>query len=225
MPPARALVAVLGWTLALCHVAACDVTGVLEGTTNDDPSSEDDPCGNASGASPAPSCSEGACSCCGSCDPSRELCFTDDWSSSLGYGHCYGAPAGGTMTATVDGDAFVAAEVAAIASGAYLQVTGRIATTSAELRQISLFLPATLGAADCVSTSLAGGSYAHGEASEAWNMPRLDPRPPCSVTLTAIGEVGERIEGTFSMTLLDSATQTTVEITDGTFSVERILYR
>jgi hypothetical protein len=53
---------------------------------------------------------------------------------------------------------------------------------------------------------------------------RLMPRPACSVTVTAIGEIGERIEGSFVVTLLDSKTQAITEITAGAFSVERVQY-
>jgi hypothetical protein len=213
--------------VVLVLVGGCDVAGALGGGPSDDTSSDDDSseCG---GASPAPSCDQGGCSCCGSCDPARELCFTADWSSSLGYGHCYGYPAGGTMTASIGQDAFVATDMAAIASGAYLQVTGRLGATSegwASLRQITIHAPAMLGTTDCVATPVIAISYAEGPTRIAYNAGRSMPRPACSITLTAIGEVGERIEGTFSVTVLDDATTNTVDITAGAFSVERVLYR
>jgi hypothetical protein len=219
----RALLPVLTAFLA----GACNVSGTLGGgPPGDDTPSDDDSssCGATGGALPAPSCGEGACSCCGSCDPSRELCFSDDWSVSLGYGHCYGSPAGGSMTATVGSTAFVATEVAAIASGAYFQVTGRLGATPADLRQISIQAPATLGTTDCVATPVITVSYAEGETKLVYNAGRSMPRPACTVTVTALGAVGERIEGTFAVTVLDDTTKATLDITGGTFSVERVPY-
>jgi hypothetical protein len=218
----RALLPILAALLA----GACDVSGTFGGGTGDDISSDDDSssCG---GALPAPRCGEGACSCCGSCDPSRELCFSDDWSVSLGYGHCYGSPAGGSMTATIGQTAFVASEVAAIANGSYFQVTGRLGATPqglADLRQLSIQAPATLGTTDCVATPVITVSYAEGETKLLYNAGRSMPRPACTVTVTAIGAVGERIEGTFAVTVLDDTTKATLDITNGSFSVERVPY-
>lgn len=231
MPMSRALVplALAGLVLGAGLVCGCDVTGTLGGGGDPDRSPSDDDsssCG-AGGALPAPSCGAGTCSCCGSCDPARELCMTADWSIGLGYGHCYAAPAAGSLSASVDGTSFVATEVAAIADGAYLQVSGRIGTPGAPLRQVTIQGPAVLGTTDCVATPLIAISYAEGETEIAHNAARLMPRPPCSLTVTAVGEIGGRIEGSFAVTLLELApqgTQGTVEITAGTFSVERVPY-
>jgi hypothetical protein len=221
----------LGALGAVGALGACNVGVFGSGSSSDDSPSDDTPsdddssqCGGAGGALPAPYCGEGGCSCCGSCDPSRELCFTDDWSISLGYGHCRSGAVTGSMTATVGATDFAATEVAAIASGAYLQVSGRTGATNATLRQISIHAPATLGTTDCVATPVIAISYAEGETSIRYNAGRSMPRPACSLTLTAIGEIGERIEGTFTVTVLDDATKATFDITAGAFSVERVPY-
>jgi hypothetical protein len=225
----RALVsiAVVRIVLGAGLLGGCDVTGTLGGGGASDHTPSDDDSSSCGGALPPPSCGAGACSCCGSCDVSRELCMTADWSIGFGYGHCYAAPAQGSMTASVRGTTFVAMETAAIANGTYLQVSGRIETPGAPLRQITIQAPAALGTTDCVASPLIAISYAEGEIDIAHNEARLMPRPPCSLTLTAIGELGERIEGSFSVTLLEHAPQDTqgaVEITAGTFSVERVPY-
>jgi len=217
--------------LVLLALGACNVGVFGGGSSGDDPPADDDAsdednssCGGAGGALPAPICGEGACSCCGSCDPSRELCFTDDWSISLGYGHCRHPGVGGSMTATIGGTDFAATEVAGIASGAYLQVSGLSGAPNGALRQMSIHAPATLGTTDCTATPVIAMSYAEGETSIRYNAGRSMPRPACSLTLTAIGEIGERIEGTFTVTVLDDATKATLDITAGAFSVERVPY-
>lgn len=204
----------------------CDVSGALGGGGDDHTPSDDDSssCG---GALPPPMCGEGGCSCCGSCDPARELCMTADWSIGFGYGHCYAGPAEGTLTATVGGTAFVAMEVAAIADGAYLQISGRLGVTTgslANLRQITSQAPAVVGTTDCVASPVIAISYAEGERSIRYNAGRSMPRPACSLTLTAIGEVGQRIEGTFAVTVVDDATPAMTDVTGGVFSVERGIY-
>lgn len=229
MPRALGPVAFVGLVLGASLGGGCNVVGTFGGGEPDDntPSDDDSSSCGAGGALPAPMCGEGSCSCCGSCDPARELCMTADWSVSLGYGHCYAAPAQGSLSAAVDGTSFVATEVAAIANGAYLQVTGRIGTPGAPLRQISIQAPAVLGTTDCVATPTIAITYAEGDTDLADNAVRLMPRPPCSVTVTAIGEAGERIAGSFAVTLLERApqgTQGTIELTAGTFSVERVPY-
>jgi hypothetical protein len=220
MPRARILVA-----LSIAALSACNVSGTFGGSSDDPTPSDDDSSScDGEGALPPPNCGEGACSCCGSCDVSRELCMTTDWSIGFGYGHCYPPRAKGSMAATIGVSPFVATEVAAVSNGSYIHVIGRIETTPDTLRQISIQSVATLGTTDCVATPVIEISYAEGETRISNNAPRLVPRPPCSVTLTSIGAVGERIEGSFSVTLLDRAPQGTVDITGGTFSVERVAY-
>jgi hypothetical protein len=225
----RALAPIVVLALGVGLAGGCDVTGTFGGggPADDSPSDDDSSSCGSGGALPAPLCGEGGCSCCGSCDPARELCMTADWSVGFGYGHCRATPADGTMTATVDQTAFVATEVAAIADGAYLQVSGQLGVTTgslAGLRQITIQAPAVLGTTDCVASPLIAISYAEGETSIRYNAGRSMPRPACSVTLTAIGEVGARIEGTFTVTVADDATKATTDITAGTFSVERGVY-
>jgi hypothetical protein len=225
-------------SLVVAPLAGCDIAGVVDGT-DEPPDDEDTSVETCAGVSPAPYCGEGACSCCGSCDPRRELCFAAGWQLELGYGRCYSLPVAGSLTAMVGGVAFTANEVAAVASEGYMQIDGRIesrlpvtdpqAPIDYEATQLTLQLPAQLGTFDCTDTSFALFAYTQfdtidGDQVEAWNQLSQMPRPPCSFSITAIGAVGERIEGTFAVTLVDRNTSTAVDIVDGTFSVERVLF-
>lgn len=208
-------------------LGGCDVTGTLgENAVPPSDNREEDPCGGAGGLPPPP-CGEGPCPCCVGCSVSKELCFAGGWEFEMGFGTCRSSPVDGSFDALIDGEPFVASDVAAIGTEGYVQINGRV-VSAVDARQVSIQLPAQLGTFDCTGQSLAAFAYtvtssaSSALVTDAWNQLRLSPRPACSYTLTAIGEVGERIEGTFAVTLVDRASSSQLELTAGTFSVERV---
>ena len=180
--------------------------------------SPDNNCSGGGGGLPAPTCGEGSCGCCVSCSLKNGLCFGTAADFALGIGQCVAAPAAGTFQVTIGASTFVADRVAAIVNGAYLQVSARMTGQS-----LVLSLPATLGDGSCTSGAYVGSFAYYGDgASEFHNRP-TSPRPGCTVNVGKIGNVGERIEGSFSVTVLESSTTpTTLDLTNGTFSVERV---
>ena len=169
------------------------------------------------GGLPAPTCGSGPCSCCVGCSIKAGLCLGTAVQFALGVGQCVAAPAAGSFQVMIGGSAFVADQVAAIVDHAYLQVSARAAG-----RTVVLLLPNTLGDASCASGGYAGSFvYSPDGASEFRNRPG-SPRPVCTVSLVKVGDVGERIEGSFSASVVESsASPATVELTDGAFSVDR----
>jgi hypothetical protein len=116
---------------------------------------------------------------------------------------------------------FVAERVAAIGYGAYVEVSARSADQT-----LVLLLPSTLGDSSCAADGYPGSfAYYQGDATEFHNRPAPPARPGCTVSLVTVGNVGERIEGSFSATVLASSlTPTALQLTNGTFSVERVAF-
>jgi hypothetical protein len=203
--------------LALVLVAAC--SGKTPAT--DDAASTIDgppmvPCFADPEALPAPHCGQGTCSCCVSCPISGGLCFGSAAGISVGIGQCVASPVAGSLDMMIGSAAFSATQVAGAVVVGYIEVSGTTDTQS-----LTLALPAT------------PGTYSCSDPSQAMQMTYVDPtgtyrnqagraRPACTVTVTSVGEVDQRIEGTFSVTMTTGSA--TLDLTNGAFSVERVPY-
>jgi hypothetical protein len=116
----------------------------------------------------------------------------------------------------VDGTAFVADQVAAVVVGAYVEISARSVDQA-----IVLALPATPGDYSCADTMFAGQIAYYPDAATEFHNRLTQPRPACSASVVAVGSVGARIEGSFSATVTGT---TSLALTNGTFSVERIAF-
>jgi hypothetical protein len=197
------------------------VTGSCAGNSANQPSTTDDPSpGSCSGGGlPTPTCGKGECGCCVGCSLKDGLCFGTGWRFVLGVGQCVAPPAAGTLQVDIGTSRFVAEQVAAIVDDAYLEISARVAD-----RTLVLQLPAVLGDGSCATSTYLGEFAYYQGALELRNRPALPTRPDCTVSLTKVGNVGERIEGSFSATVATSAGPTTITLSNGTFSVERTAF-
>jgi hypothetical protein len=178
------------------------------------------PEGSCGGGLPTPTCGEGRCGCCVGCSQRDGLCFDPGWGFAVGIGACVAASTAGTVDAMIGATAFAATESAAVVDGAAMEISARAAE-----RTLAFVVPAAVGDYDC-SAAATILSFAYYDATAEYrNRPALDTRPPCTVHVTSVGNVGERIEGSFAVTLARNApTATTLDITAGTFSVQRVAY-
>jgi len=170
---------------------------------------------------PAPTCGEASCGGTAGCSVKAGLCFGTAAQFALGVGQCVATPAAGTFEVMVGATKVVAAQVAAVDNGAYVQISARMTDQT-----IVLLLPANLGDDSCASSAYLGSfAYYQNGGSEFRNRPVSPARPSCTVSLVKIGNVGERIEGSFSAMVLESSTNpTALDLTNGTFSVERVAF-
>jgi hypothetical protein len=190
--------------------------GGSDGGGSNDPSPE----GSCGGGLPTPTCGQGGCSCCVGCAQRDGLCFDPGWGFTLGVGECVAPPAAGTLQAMVGANAFVATEVAAAVDGAAMEISARTAGQT-----IAFVVPAAVGDYDCTAPATILSFAYYDATAEYRNRPAVDTRPACTVRVTNVGNVGERIEGSFAVTLaLNAPTPTTLEITAGMFSVQRVAY-
>lgn len=167
------------------------------------------PCGALPEALPPPHCGQGSCSCCAGCGLADGLCLGDPSTLSFGIGQCLATPAAGEVTAS----AFASDSVAAAVAGAYVEVSARTAT-----RTLVLALPATPGTYACSDPGTAMQMILFDGGTRHDNTPGAG-RPPCTVTVTAVGAIGQRAEGAFDVTFTGG-----VELAGGAFSVERVAY-
>jgi hypothetical protein len=200
--------------LALVLVAACSGKAA---STHDAASTDGSPmvpCFADPEALPAPHCGQGTCQCCVSCPIFDGLCFGPPAGISLGIGQCVASPVAGSVDMRIGSAAFSATQVAGAVVGGEIEVSG-----TTDTQALTLVLPA------------APGTYSCSDPSQAMQMTYVDPtgtyrnqagraRPVCTATVTSVGEIGQRIEGTFSVTL--TAGSATLELTNGAFSVERV---
>ena len=203
--------------LFLVAIGACGGNGLP--AHGDPPDAVADKCSGPGEGIPPPHCGEGPCSCCVSCGVGRGLCFGSAAQFTFGVGSCIAAPGAGTLTATVGGAAFVADHVAAVVTGAYVQVSALAGN-----RELVAMLPATIGTAACAASDYAG-AFAYyqdieGFGVEFHNRP-TQPRSACTVKLTKVGGLGDRIEGSFSVTVDGN---TSLDVSNATFSVERVAF-
>jgi hypothetical protein len=190
-------------------LVGCSESGVDAGRERTADAAADPGC---SGGQPPAVCGSGdACECCLSCSIRDGLCFGGYL--SLGYGDCT-ASGVGSVTATIGADTYAATAVAAVLDGELVQISSATATGS-----LSLIVPAAVGTYAC-----AAGDYVEIAVFSAatpagyWNRQTV-PRIPCTVTVTAVGQVGGTVEGTVEATLqLASVTPTELELTAGSFS-------
>lgn len=201
---------------ALVLLAGCSADGPSGGHASDVDAAppevdHSDDC-DGTGGLPTPACGNATvCPCCVGCNLASGVCMSLDSDFNFGTGQCT-ARSQGSLTAD-DGDAtFAATDVAAVANDAYMQISG----TAGGGHTLAMQIPAQLGSFDCTASTAAWFVY-YSAAGVSWNRPVSD-RPACSVTITAIGAVGEPIEGAFTIgfgtTVLDN----------GTFSIVRVAY-
>jgi hypothetical protein len=170
------------------------------------------------GGLPTPSCAEQtACSECVGCAAWDFACFGWEGVANLNAaGRCVATPTDG-MVETSGGVAFVAEQAVAVVDGSYLAVSAHAGDAV-----VVLFAPATVGDHDCSSaTSLAAIAY----FANVDGIPGTDFRSAatssCTLTVASVGDVGQRIEGSFSATLADwHASGATLQLA-GSFSVIR----
>jgi hypothetical protein len=129
------------------------------------------------------------------------------------------------VAATIGSDTFTSDAVAAIVYG-NVEISAR-----AGGRVLALAFPPTPGSYDCAAGAIIGVGYFQQDAD---GLPVLDYRSwlsgnptACTVTVQTVGNVGERIDGSFAVTLYnwrlaDGGAATLVA--NGTFSVERGAY-
>lgn len=200
--------------LFLVAIGACGGNGLP--SHGDPPDAVADKCSGPGEGIPPPHCGEGPCSCCVGCGVGQGLCFGTASQFTFGVGSCIAAPGAGTLTATVGGAAFVADHVAAVVTGSYVQVSA-----VAGNRELVAMLPATIGTAACAASDYAGAfAYYQDIGVEFHNRP-TQPRSACTVKLTKIGNLGDRIEGSFSVTVDGN---TSLDVGNATFSVERVAF-
>lgn len=189
---------------ALVLVIGCTTTGSeTPGTPEPEPEPE---------ALPTRACGEAPAGNVG-CDPFRPLCF--GWANNpfARAGDCVSAPAAGTLDIAVDGSPQAATRVAAVVHGAYLELSAEV-----DGQTLVLVTTAEIGTHSC--DALHGFALArdvrYGNFGEVAD---------CTITLTAVGEVGADVAGTFAGTLVELGPQArTIAITDGAFRVERVAY-
>ena len=204
----------------LLALAACSTFGADAPT--DAPSEDtEDTCRG--GGLPPPTCGSGPCTCCTSCSQADGLCLDPGWGFELGIGRCRAQPAAGSLAMTIGATPFTAIDVAAgVDPRGMMEISARAGAAS-----ISFIVPATVGTYDCATSPyvMSLASY-DGAGGHYRNRPTNGARPGCTIDITAIGAVGERIDGTFAATLLDQSALggPMLELTAGTFSVERGAY-
>lgn len=120
------------------------------------------------------------------------------------------------LSATIGGAAFVADRVAAVVTGSYVQVSA-----IAGNRELVAMLPATIGTASCAASDYAGTFAYYQDIGVEFHNRVTTPRSACTVKLTKIGNLGERIEGSFSVTVDGN---TPLDVSNATFSVERVAF-
>jgi hypothetical protein len=192
-------------------------------TASREPVPDSDPESEPGGGLPTPRCGEGACSECVGCGVSRFGCFGWAGTANLNSpGRCLAESTSGTLEATIGGVAFASREAVAIVDH------GRIAVSAqAGDPLVVLFAPAQIGNHDCASSSAAIAYFAQREIQPAVDFRSVVPGAPpvaCTLTVTRIGDVGQRIEGAFTATLLDWRATTLPRPTlsiEGTFQIER----
>lgn len=181
------------------------------------PSSADDESG---GGLPTPHCgtaceTTGACVGCGY---SSHLCFGDVGWFTLGNGSCTADGTTGTDRAqlplAIDGTSINADRAGASISGAYVELVAH-----AGQHRISVLVPSAPGTYDCAVTSPVVVQYTSPTGERSANRP-VAGRLPCSITITAVGAVGERVEGALSAQV--PTTTGTVTLDAATFSVVRV---
>jgi len=196
----------------LCLLAAC--AGSAPTTSGDDAdTTSEEQC---LGGLPAPTCGSGPCLCCVSCGQDEGLCMGLGYHFAFGIGTCRARPAAGTLSVTAGATSLTATEVAAIADASF-EISTR--TNGGVLVFVG---PAAISDVTCATTA---SGFTYYETGGRVYRNRPGSGNACTISVTAFGGVGERIEGTFSATLVDDAQPaTTLELTNGTFSVERVAY-
>jgi hypothetical protein len=205
--------------VAVVLVAACSGKSPPTQDTTHDASSDSPPIGPcvAPEALPPPHCGTGAgCSCCASCSISGELCFGAVTSVAVGIGQCVASPVPGSVDMTAGAATFSATRTAAAVVDAYVEVSAQTDTQT-----LVLAVPGAPGTYSCSDPGSPIEIAFFSTASYA-NRPSNGARPACTVTVTSVGAVGERIEGTFSATVTSGTTM--LDLTNGVFSVERVAY-
>jgi hypothetical protein len=165
-------------------------------------------------ALPAPHCGQGQCACCVSCPISDGLCFGEAFKISLGIGECVASPVAGSLDMMIGSAAFSATEVAGAVVDEDIEVSG-----TTDTQALTLVLPATPGTYSCSDPDQAM-QMTYVDPTGTYRNQAGDARPACTATVTSVGAVGQRIEGTFSVTV--TAGSTTLDLTSGAFSVERV---
>jgi hypothetical protein len=171
------------------------------------------------GGLPPPACGAGACSDCAGCSVRNELCFGSAF-FAWGDGECTATGQPGSFQVDVAGALEVATETAAVVDGAQIEIAARSAND-----QFTVVLPAIPGNYNCTDPNFTGGFGYYTDPTSEFHNNALAARPPCTATVTMVGDVGGRIVGTFSATIVESAAMpATIQLTNGTFSVTRIAF-
>lgn len=205
--------------VAVFLVAACSGTSPsnhIDAASNTD-GPPIGPCVASPEALPPPHCGTGAgCSCCTSCSISEGLCFGPAPSVASGIGQCVASPVPGSVDMTVGAATFTATQSAGAVVDSYVEVSAQSATET-----LVLAVPSTPGTYSCADPGSAI-QIAFFSTASYYNRPSNGTRPACAVTVTSVGDVGQAIEGTFSATVVSGSG--TLDLTNGTFSVERVAY-
>jgi hypothetical protein len=182
------------------------------------PSTADDESGG--GGLPTPSCgtpcdSPGQCVGCGY---SSHLCFGDVALFSLGTGSCTadGAPGTDAATFSLDVDGVM---IAADRAGAAVLATSLELVVHAGQHRLSILAPAAPGTYDCATSLAVVVQYTSPSGERAANRP-VAGRLPCSIAITSIGAIGERVEGSLSAQV--PTTAGTVQLSASSFAVVRV---
>lgn len=202
------------WRFLVVFVAACTTGSVRGSDATSSPEQDQNP-GPGPEALPPPHCGEGLCNACAGCGVGAGLCFGSQPWFALGVGTCVADSAAASITLTANGAAVALTEAAAAAPDAYVEISARSADHT-----LTFEVPATLGDATCSASYLGGFYYVDG--GTIYQNRSVSTRGPCTVSLTTIGAVGERIEGSFTATVT-AASGATVDLA-GTFSVTRVSY-
>ena len=166
-------------------------------------------------ALPSPVCGAGACVECAGCSVVHDLCFGGPY-FAFGAGKCRTPAAVGTFEVTVGTATFTGVTMAGVVEGGQAEVLAHAADA-----QLALVVPATPGDYDCAGSGSIGAiSYFAADGTRSVNAPTT-PRPPCTIHVTTVGDVGGRIEGTFEATVKGPAE---LLLSGGTFSVQRFAY-
>lgn len=198
----------------LAVTGACTVDAAAPDGSTADP----DPPGG--GGLPTPACGtpcESSGQCVG-CSYSSHLCFGDTAFFSLGTGSCTADGATGAdaaeLSLDIDGTAITADRAAASIAGSTLELVAH-----AGQHRVSILAPAAPGTYACADSLAVIVQYTSPAGERAANRP-VAGRLPCSITITSIGAVGERVVGSLSAQV--PTTNGTVQLSALTFSVVRV---
>lgn len=181
------------------------------------PSMSDDASG---GGLPAPRCGTpcDAPGQCVGCGYSSHLCFGEVAQFTLGTGSCTADGASGTETAALALDVDTVMVTGDRAGAAVVGGSLELVIHAGQHR-LSILAPAVPGTYACESSPTVVVQYTSPAGERAANRP-VAGRLPCSVTLTAVGELGARVEGSLSVQV--PTTTGTVALSAAAFSVARV---